>query len=96
MSFVNCALPPHQKKNQRLSLISLCTDNLRAHPWSHECQSATCSGFDVLQELLIRQYHMPQVYAAVAALLLGKKTRHTAEGEVGDFTLVSHPLPWLC
>ncbi|XP_061601856.1 WD repeat- and FYVE domain-containing protein 4 isoform X2 [Cololabis saira] len=57
-------------------------DNLRAHPWSHECQSATCPGFDVLRELLIKQHHVPQVYAAVAAVLLGKHMSQTAEGTV--------------
>ncbi|XP_045926188.1 WD repeat- and FYVE domain-containing protein 4 isoform X1 [Micropterus dolomieu] len=57
-------------------------DNLRAHSWSYECSSATCPGFDVLQGLLIRHSHLPQVYEALAALLLGKKASHTADGEV--------------
>ncbi|XP_039994634.1 WD repeat- and FYVE domain-containing protein 4 isoform X3 [Xiphias gladius] len=57
-------------------------DNLRAHSWSYECHTTTCRGFDVLQWLLIRQSHLPQVYEALAALLLAKKTRHTSEGEV--------------
>ncbi|XP_041803075.1 WD repeat- and FYVE domain-containing protein 4 isoform X2 [Chelmon rostratus] len=54
-------------------------DNLRGHSWSYECSSATCPGFDVLQGLLIRHYRLPQVYEALAALLLGKKASHTAE-----------------
>ncbi|XP_076599423.1 WD repeat- and FYVE domain-containing protein 4 isoform X1 [Chaetodon auriga] len=57
-------------------------DNLRAHSWSYECSSTTCPGFDVLQGLLIRLSRMPQVYEALAALLLGKKASHTAAGEV--------------
>uniref|UniRef100_A0A8C4GFJ4 WDFY family member 4 n=1 Tax=Dicentrarchus labrax TaxID=13489 RepID=A0A8C4GFJ4_DICLA len=48
-------------------------DNLRAHSWSYECSSTTCPGFDVLQGLLIRHSHLPQVYEALAALLLGRK-----------------------
>ncbi|KAM4730214.1 WD repeat- and FYVE domain-containing protein 4 isoform 2-T2 [Anableps anableps] len=57
-------------------------DNLRAHPWSQECLSTTSPGFDVLQELLVRHTHLPQVYEALAALLLGRDTSHTTEGEV--------------
>ncbi|XP_047207420.1 WD repeat- and FYVE domain-containing protein 4 isoform X3 [Girardinichthys multiradiatus] len=57
-------------------------DNLRAQPWSQECLSTTCPGFDVLQELLVRHTHLPQVYASLSALLLGRNTNHTTEGEV--------------
>ncbi|XP_040905708.1 WD repeat- and FYVE domain-containing protein 4 isoform X2 [Toxotes jaculatrix] len=57
-------------------------DNLRAHSWSYECNTTTCRGFDVLQGLLIRHAHLPQVYEALAALLLGKKTCHTVEEKV--------------
>ncbi|XP_051272681.1 WD repeat- and FYVE domain-containing protein 4 isoform X4 [Dicentrarchus labrax] len=57
-------------------------DNLRAHSWSYECSSTTCPGFDVLQGLLIRHSHLPQVYEALAALLLGRKASHTAEMKV--------------
>ncbi|KAM3606165.1 uncharacterized protein V6R79_011883 [Siganus canaliculatus] len=57
-------------------------DNLRSQSWSYECSSTTCPGFDVLQGLLIRHSHLPQVYEALAALLLGKKTSHTTVGEV--------------
>ncbi|KAM4607468.1 WD repeat- and FYVE domain-containing protein 4 [Polymixia lowei] len=57
-------------------------DNLRAHSWSYECPSIMCPGFDVLQELLVSQSHLPQVYGALAALLLGKMASHTAEGQV--------------
>ncbi|XP_024660429.2 WD repeat- and FYVE domain-containing protein 4 isoform X1 [Maylandia zebra] len=57
-------------------------DNLQANSWSHECVSTTCSGFDVLRELLIKQSHLPHVYEALAALLQGKKTSHTAKGNV--------------
>ncbi|XP_028278514.1 WD repeat- and FYVE domain-containing protein 4 isoform X2 [Parambassis ranga] len=57
-------------------------DNLRAHSWSYECRSTSCPGFDVLRGLLIRHFHLPQVYEALAALLLGKKTSHIAEGHV--------------
>lgn len=41
-----------------------------------------CPGFDVLQELLIKNTHLPQVYEALAALLLGKKAGQTVEGKV--------------
>ncbi|XP_030297212.1 WD repeat- and FYVE domain-containing protein 4 isoform X1 [Sparus aurata] len=57
-------------------------DNLRAHSWSYECSSISCPGFDVLQGLLVRHSHLPQVYEALAALLLGRKASHTAEGDV--------------
>ncbi|KAM7408785.1 hypothetical protein PAMA_002489 [Pampus argenteus] len=57
-------------------------DNLRAHSWSYECPSTTCPGFTVLQGLLVRHPHLPQVYEALAALLLGKKASHTAEEKV--------------
>lgn len=59
-------------------------DNLRAHCWSYECSSTTCPGFDVLQGLLIQQSHLPEVYEALAALLLGKKTSHTGEEKVDN------------
>ncbi|XP_029926583.1 WD repeat- and FYVE domain-containing protein 4 [Myripristis murdjan] len=57
-------------------------DNLRAHSWSYECLSVTCPGFDVLQRLLVRQHHLPEVYGALAALLLRKKAGFTAEGKL--------------
>ncbi|XP_030234798.1 WD repeat- and FYVE domain-containing protein 4 isoform X1 [Gadus morhua] len=56
-------------------------DNLRAQSSSYECVSATCPGFDVLQSLLVGHAHLPQVYGALAALLLGKKARHAPEGQ---------------
>ncbi|XP_026164856.1 WD repeat- and FYVE domain-containing protein 4 isoform X1 [Mastacembelus armatus] len=56
-------------------------DNLQASSWAYECQSTTCPGFDVLQGMLIRHSHLPQVYEAMAALLLGKKASHTAGGK---------------
>uniref|UniRef100_A0A3Q3BBW3 Alfy-like armadillo-like repeat domain-containing protein n=1 Tax=Kryptolebias marmoratus TaxID=37003 RepID=A0A3Q3BBW3_KRYMA len=62
-------------------------DNLRAHSWSQECLSMSCPGFDVLQELLIKHTHLPEVYEALAALLLGKKASQTAEGKVSYFLL---------
>lgn len=57
-------------------------ENLRAHAWSYECPSTTCPGFAILQGLLVRHSHLPQVYEALAALLLGKKASHTAEEKV--------------
>ncbi|XP_029305197.1 LOW QUALITY PROTEIN: WD repeat- and FYVE domain-containing protein 4 [Cottoperca gobio] len=57
-------------------------DNLRAHSWSNECLSTTCPGFDVLQGLLIRHAHLPQVFEALAALMLERKASHTTEGNV--------------
>ncbi|XP_070696577.1 WD repeat- and FYVE domain-containing protein 4 [Pempheris klunzingeri] len=57
-------------------------DNLRANSWSYECSSTTCPGFDVLQGMLIRHSHLPQVYEALAALLLQRRASHTAEGKV--------------
>uniref|UniRef100_A0A8C5F4H4 DUF4704 domain-containing protein n=1 Tax=Gadus morhua TaxID=8049 RepID=A0A8C5F4H4_GADMO len=59
-------------------------DNLRAQSSSYECVSATCPGFDVLQSLLVGHAHLPQVYGALAALLLGKKARHAPEGQTLD------------
>ncbi|XP_041645058.1 WD repeat- and FYVE domain-containing protein 4 isoform X2 [Cheilinus undulatus] len=57
-------------------------DNLQAHSWSHECSTTSCPGFDVLQGLLIKHSHLPQVYEALAALLLERKVSHTAESNV--------------
>ncbi|XP_035461782.2 WD repeat- and FYVE domain-containing protein 4 isoform X3 [Scophthalmus maximus] len=57
-------------------------DNLRAHSWSYECPNTACRGFDVLQELLTRHTHLPQVYEALAALLLGKDNIDAADGKV--------------
>ncbi|KAG7513031.1 WD repeat-and FYVE domain-containing protein 4 [Solea senegalensis] len=57
-------------------------DNLQAHSWSYECPSAKCRGFDVLRELLIRHSQLPQVYEALATLLLGENTSHTADEKV--------------
>ncbi|XP_077351149.1 WD repeat- and FYVE domain-containing protein 4 isoform X2 [Festucalex cinctus] len=79
-------------------------DNLRAHSWSYECSSAACPGFDVLQGLLVRHFQLPQVYEALAALLLGRKVSHSAEREVNlDDSLQSlidsqanSPAPELC
>ncbi|XP_028982965.1 WD repeat- and FYVE domain-containing protein 4 isoform X2 [Betta splendens] len=56
-------------------------DNLRAHSWSYECQSITSPGFEVLQGLLIRHSHLPSVYEALAALLLGMKLSPTVQGK---------------
>ncbi|KAM9727627.1 WD repeat- and FYVE domain-containing protein 4 isoform 2-T2 [Menidia menidia] len=65
-------------------------DNLCADPWSHECSSATCPGFSVLRVLLIRHYHLPEVYEALAALMLGSETSHIAEKKLHlDDTLQS-------
>uniref|UniRef100_A0A3B3B7H2 DUF4704 domain-containing protein n=1 Tax=Oryzias melastigma TaxID=30732 RepID=A0A3B3B7H2_ORYME len=41
--------------------------------------SGTCPGFDLLQELLIKSIHLPQVYGALAALMLGKTVTYGAE-----------------
>ncbi|XP_034537065.1 WD repeat- and FYVE domain-containing protein 4 isoform X2 [Notolabrus celidotus] len=57
-------------------------DNLRVHSWSHECSSTSCPGFEVLQGLLIGHALLPQVYEALAALLLERKASHTAEANV--------------
>ncbi|KAM9847921.1 WD repeat- and FYVE domain-containing protein 4 [Aulostomus maculatus] len=78
-------------------------DNLRAHSWSYECSSATSPGFEVLQGLLVRHSHLPHVYEALAALLLGKIS-HSAEEKMNlDDTLQSliesqahTPAPQLC
>eukprot|EP00063_Salmo_salar_P079374 XP_014054209.1 PREDICTED: WD repeat- and FYVE domain-containing protein 4 isoform X3 [Salmo salar] len=61
---------------------SVVIDNLRAYEWSYECQSVTCAGFDVLQRLLVHQAHLPQVYGALASLLLGKRGGETPDGQL--------------
>lgn len=65
-------------------IISLFLDNLQTHSWSFECASTTCAGFDVLLGLLIQQPRLPDVYKALAALLLGKKTSRGVEETVND------------
>nr|XP_057914861.1 WD repeat- and FYVE domain-containing protein 4 isoform X2 [Doryrhamphus excisus] len=57
-------------------------DNLRHHSWSYECSSVSCRGFDVLQDLLLRHSQLPQVYEALAAVLLGKRISHSLDKEV--------------
>lgn len=64
----------------------LFADNLQTHSWSFECASTTCAGFDVLQGLLIQQPGLPDVYKALAALLLGKRTSHDVEEMVNDIS----------
>lgn len=62
------------------------SDNLRAYAWSNECSSIKCPGYDVLQSLLIRHCHLLEVYEALAALLLGKKTSLRAKENVRHFS----------
>lgn len=62
------------------------SDNLRAHARSNERSSTKCPGYDVLQSLLIRHCHLPEVYEALAALLLGKKTSLRAKENVRHFS----------
>ncbi|KAM6956344.1 WD repeat- and FYVE domain-containing protein 4 [Aplochiton taeniatus] len=56
-------------------------DNLQAHTWSYECLSVAYPGFDVLERLLAERAHLPQVYGALAALMLGKKGPHAPEAQ---------------
>ncbi|XP_062422362.1 WD repeat- and FYVE domain-containing protein 4 isoform X3 [Pungitius pungitius] len=82
----------------------LVLDNLQANTRSFENLSTTCPGFDVLRGLLTRHTHLPQVFEAMASLLLEKKTSHTTEGKVqlDDFlqSLIDgqkdNPAPQLC
>ncbi|XP_077585653.1 WD repeat- and FYVE domain-containing protein 4 isoform X2 [Stigmatopora nigra] len=79
-------------------------DNLRANSWSYDCASGTCPGFDVLQGLLVHHFQLPQVYEALAALMLGRTLNHSANGEENlDESLkslidsqVDNPAPQLC
>ncbi|XP_076019917.1 WD repeat- and FYVE domain-containing protein 4 isoform X2 [Genypterus blacodes] len=57
----------------------VCIDSLRVHSRSSECRSTICPGFDVLQGLLVRQVQLPQVYGALAALLVGRKANHIVD-----------------
>uniref|UniRef100_A0AAQ5X7X2 WDFY family member 4 n=1 Tax=Amphiprion ocellaris TaxID=80972 RepID=A0AAQ5X7X2_AMPOC len=68
-------------------------DNLRAHSWSYECLSTTCPGFDVLQGLLIKHSHLPQVYEALAALLLGKRNSNAHLDDVLQSLIDSQAAP---
>uniref|UniRef100_A0A3Q2Z7R3 Alfy-like armadillo-like repeat domain-containing protein n=1 Tax=Hippocampus comes TaxID=109280 RepID=A0A3Q2Z7R3_HIPCM len=100
--FLSC--PTQQSSFREVVLLgSLINDNLRAHSWSYECSSAACPGFDVLQSLLVRHFQLPQVYEALAALLLGRRVMHSAEIEVRILDLkwdrlhqVDSPAPQLC
>lgn len=62
------------------------SDNLRAHAWSNECSSTKCPGYEVLQSLMIGHCHLPEVYEALGALLLGKKTSLRAKENVRHFS----------
>lgn len=67
--------------NLHVSILTLLLDNLQAS-WSFESLSTTCPGFDVLKELLIRHFYLPEVYEAMAALLLGMKSNHESKENV--------------
>lgn len=72
-------------------IISRSPDNLQTHSWSLECASTKCAGFDVLQGLLVQQPQLPDVYKALAALLLGKRSSVDVEEEVNDLPSSGHP-----
>lgn len=72
----------YQKRLHFIVFGDFCSDNLRSHAWSQECSSTKCPGYAVLQSLLIRHSHLPEVYEALAALLLGKKACLRAEENV--------------
>lgn len=57
-------------------------DNLKSRSWSFECLSCICPGFDVLQKILVNHIHLPQVYGAIAALLIGKSDFQVPAGQV--------------
>ncbi|XP_051772048.1 WD repeat- and FYVE domain-containing protein 4 isoform X3 [Ctenopharyngodon idella] len=58
------------------------TDNLKSRSWSFECLSCICPGFEVLQKLLVSHIHLPQIYGALAALLIGKSDFQVPAGQV--------------
>uniref|UniRef100_A0A671PYY1 WD repeat- and FYVE domain-containing protein 4-like n=1 Tax=Sinocyclocheilus anshuiensis TaxID=1608454 RepID=A0A671PYY1_9TELE len=58
------------------------TDNLKSRSWSFECLSCICPGFEVLQKLLVSHIHLPQVYGAISALLIGKSDFQVPAGQV--------------
>lgn len=58
------------------------TDNLKCRSWSFECLSCICPGFEVLQKLLVNHIHLPQIYGALAALLIGKPNFQVPAGQV--------------
>ncbi|XP_052429042.1 WD repeat- and FYVE domain-containing protein 4 isoform X1 [Carassius gibelio] len=58
------------------------TDNLKSRSWSFECLSCICPGFEVLQKLLVNHIHLPQVYGAIAALLIGQSDFKVPAGQV--------------
>lgn len=57
-------------------------DNLKSRSWSFECLSCICPGFEVLQKLLVSHIHLPQIYGALAALLIGKSDFQVPAGQV--------------
>lgn len=58
---------------------STAMENLQTHSSSFEFPRTTCTGFDVLKELLVRHYSLSEVYEAMVALLLGKKLNDPKE-----------------
>uniref|UniRef100_A0A8C1GW56 WDFY family member 4 n=1 Tax=Cyprinus carpio TaxID=7962 RepID=A0A8C1GW56_CYPCA len=58
------------------------TDNLKSRSLSFECLSCICPGFEVLQKLLVSHIPLPQVYGAIAALLIGKSDFQVPAGQV--------------
>uniref|UniRef100_A0A673JM56 WD repeat- and FYVE domain-containing protein 4-like n=1 Tax=Sinocyclocheilus rhinocerous TaxID=307959 RepID=A0A673JM56_9TELE len=56
-------------------------DNLKSRSWSFECLSCICPGFEVLQKLLVSHIHLPQIYGAIAALLIGKSDFQVPDGD---------------
>uniref|UniRef100_A0A671QJ83 Alfy-like armadillo-like repeat domain-containing protein n=1 Tax=Sinocyclocheilus anshuiensis TaxID=1608454 RepID=A0A671QJ83_9TELE len=57
---------------ETMEIFLFILDHLKSRSWSFECLSCICPGFEVLQKLLVNHIHLPQVYGAIAALLIGK------------------------
>ncbi|XP_050981588.1 WD repeat- and FYVE domain-containing protein 4 [Labeo rohita] len=73
---------------ETMEMPSNITDHLKSRSWSFECLSCICPGFDVLQKLLVNHIHLPQVYGAIAALLIGKSDFQVSAGQVDLDTML--------
>ncbi|XP_051503739.1 WD repeat- and FYVE domain-containing protein 4-like isoform X2 [Myxocyprinus asiaticus] len=67
---------------ETMDMSTSVTDNLKSCACSFECLRCICPGFEVLQKLLVSHVHLPHIYGALAALLLGSLDFQVPAGQV--------------
>ncbi|TRY83639.1 hypothetical protein DNTS_003868 [Danionella cerebrum] len=67
---------------ETMDMSTSITDHLKCRSLSFECLSCACPGFEVLQKLLISHMHLPEIYEALAAMLIGKSDFQVSDVQV--------------